>query len=312
MTFLNTLSKINDGPSKHQHDRNLGSGDYLVDYYGNELPALSLSWRYLGVYIDTNCNNNNRRNLNNNYYNYYYSSACRKVLWAAYHDPEYEGQGIAEYSLYDRSSGKYDKSTCHPNTYGLYFEGSRCRRLDCHEASTQLELVGVFKETDGLYDFTEQLFKHQGYCVWGGDKQNYDYDNKESSDYKFMHNMSEKWVQECTQLKYATDAQGNSLYYDTKPLPGGDLTYGVYIDADCTVESKLSYSDVLEKYYQGSNSLPSMNAIDRWNDLLSDYKVCQPCRAYNRVQVDDVTQYDDEDYEHGDDGEGGKDPWGYK
>ena len=55
-----------------------------------------------------------------------------------------------------------------------------------------------------------------------------------------------------------------------------------------------------------------MNAIDRWNDLLSDYKVCQPCRAYNRVQVDDVTQYDDEDYEHGDDGEGGKDPWGYK
>ena len=43
--------------------------------------------------------------------------------------------------------------------------------MDCHErsSSTHWKLVGVLKETEGMYDFTEQLFKHEGYCVWGDD-----------------------------------------------------------------------------------------------------------------------------------------------
>lgn len=149
--------------AEDQRDRQLGGDDF------GDVPAISLSWRYLGVYIDTN------------------QGGQRKVLWAAYSDQDYEGQGVAEYSFLDRSIGQWETSTCYPETYGLYFPGTRCRRLDCHEAGTNLELVGVYKETDGLYDWTEQLFKHQGYCLWDGDKDNDDGYAKTGgvSDYQF-------------------------------------------------------------------------------------------------------------------------------
>lgn len=273
------------------------------------LPSYALSWRFLGMFIDNNCYfNNNRKLWNNN--NYVSVDACRKVLWAAYYDPEYEGEGIAEYSFYDRSTRKWDKSTCDPDTNGFYFPGSRCRRLDCHEKGTTLELLGVFKETDGLEDFTEQLFKHQGYCLWDGDKnKNYAYG---SSDYEFMQEQRENWVNKCTRLG-VLDKKGNVLYYDIKPLAGGDMTYGIYTDSSCTVESKMTWSNLLSTDYasyenQYNNAFPSTDTLDRWNDLLSDYKVCQPCRAYNRVQTDTPTGAEGEG---GGDGEGGYDPWGY-
>jgi hypothetical protein len=179
-----------------------------------------------------------------------------------------------------------------------------------------LELVGVFKETDGLDDFAEQLFKHQGYCLWDGDKKSGGDDwNQQNgmSNYEFMQNQRKNWVTKCTRLG-TKDKKGNPLYYDTKPLPGGDVTYGVYTDSSCTVESKLSWSNILSTNYakyenQYNNGLPSMDTLDRFNELLSDYKVCQPCRAYNRIQTDSPTGQTDN--EGGGDGEGGMDPWGY-
>jgi hypothetical protein len=122
--------------------------------------------------------------------------------------------------------------------------------------------------------------------------------------------MSEKWVQACREIY----VNGKLLYYNTKPLPGGDMTYGVYTDYECSVESKVKWSGVLASYADNgnnANNFPSMEDIDRWNDLLSEYKICQPCRAYNKVQIDSPERYGDEDFEDGDDGEGGKDPWGY-
>ena len=320
----------NDSPSSTDQAagrqyRRLGDnyGGYLFDSNGYSYTPYSLSWRYLGVFIDPNCNNNNG-----------YGSYCRKVLWAAYHDPDYEGQGIAEYSFFQRSTGTWDDSPCDaPGS-----SSTRCRRLDCHEAGTELELVGVFKETDGLYDFAEQLFKHSGYCLWDEDKRyedgeshhsgdSGDDDAETSSDYEFMTGLSENWVYGCTQLEDVTDANGNALYYDTKPLPGGDMTYGVYTDSSCTVESSLAWSDVLSSGYENDshsndeNGMPSTASIERWNALLSDYKICQPCRAYNRVQTgygnshssggSEQSGDNEEDYEDGDDGEGGKDKWGF-
>lgn len=197
-----------------------------------------------------------------------------------------------------------------------------------------MELVGVFKETDGLYDFTEQLFKHQGYCLWDADKQDgsgdsgdnngNSADDQYSDDYEFMTTLAENWVDGCTQHDSAVDSDGNALYYDTKPLAGGNITYGVYTDANCVTESKYSWSDVMTA--SGNNNdndgMPSMASLSRWNELLSDYKICQPCRAYNRVQMgqggshdsgdgDDDQNEDSGDYEDGDDGEGGKERWGF-
>lgn len=320
------------GRAARHEPRQLGgaNGDYLVDSNGNEVPSYSLSWRLLGVFVDDDCGD--RRRLGDDGGN-----SCRKVLWAAYHDPEYEGNSIAEYSFFQRESGKWDDQTCKAQTDGHWWEGAgtRCRRLDCHEKDTELELVGVFKETDGLYDFTEQLFKHQGYCLWDEDKLYGDGeshhsgdDGEEASDYQFMQNLQENWVYGCTQLENSADDNGNYLYYDTKPLPGGDMTYGVYTDASCTVESNLSWSDVLSK--EGDNDdnshddegLPSMDSIARWNELLGSYKICQPCRTYNRVvtydgssqnsgdQNDDGDQAYGDDYE-GEDGEGGLERYGF-
>lgn len=285
-----------------RQDRQLG------DYDGNAfeaLPSYALSWRYLGMFIDDDCNNNKNRKLWNDY-NYY--TACRKVLWAAYYDPEYEGQGVAEYSYYDRSNGRWDRSTCEPNTQGMYLQ-SRCRKLDCHESGTSLQLLGVFKETDGLEDWAEQLFKHQGFCLWNGDKQGNGYNGNQENyqtNYQFMQNQRKNWVNQCTRLG-TVDRRGNPLYYDIKPLPKGEMTYGVYTDSSCTVESRIKWSDILSTDYakyenQYNDGLPSLDKLDRWNDLLSDYKVCQPCRAYNKVQTDTPTGVAED--KEGGDGEG--------
>lgn len=159
-----------------RHSRDLYSADnynsYLVDSSGNAYEPYSLAWRYLGLYIDCDISNST------NFYQYYnYDNArrlpegnndgeCeRKLLWAAYHDPKYKGNTIEEYQFYDFVNGTYDDSTCQASG-----TSHRCVKLDCHERHTHFELVGVFKETEGMYDFTEQLFKHQGYCIWQGDE----------------------------------------------------------------------------------------------------------------------------------------------
>ena len=101
----------------------------------------------------------------------------RKVLWAAYHDPRYKGGQIGEYKYFDFETGEYDNQFC---TNKNFFTG-RCARMDCHEPNTGMKLVGVYKEADGLLDWAEQLFKHQGYCLWGED------------DYEFMQRYREFW-----------------------------------------------------------------------------------------------------------------------
>lgn len=327
----------NDAPEGHphwslEHQRQLGGsadGGYLVDQDGNAYAPYSLAWRYLGVFLDY-CDDRRLEEEGKNNNNY----MCRKVLWAAYHDPGYSGHSIAEYQFFNKENGSWDGSTCRARTYGIWWPFTRCQKLDCHQASTNFQLVGVFKETDGLYDFTEQLFKHQGYCLWDADKNENgsgDHNSADqnggygSSDYNFMTSLAKSWVDGCNQFENdLTDEEGRYLYYDTKPLPGGDITYGVYIDASCTVESSVTWADIVEYLGYGNdngndNWPTSLDSFDRWNDLLSDFKLCQPCRAYNRIDMRQPSSHDssgdseedEEDYEDGDDGEGGKEPWGF-
>ena len=170
------LDKNSTTPWSPRHQRSLYSNDnyvsYLVDSNGNAYEPYSLAWRYLGLYID--CEIANSTNFYK-YYNYNQrklpeqsneDGQCeRKLLWAAYVDPRYQGNTIEEYQFYDLKNGTWDDSTC-------LARGSshRCVRMDCHEPRTQFKLVGVFKETEGMYDFTEQLFKHEGYCIWQGEE----------------------------------------------------------------------------------------------------------------------------------------------
>ena len=85
---------------------------------------------------------------------------CRRLLlWAAYLDPRYDRHALVSYAFYDPGSGVWNDAACAAS-------GRWCARMDCHEPRTRFKLVGVFKETEGIYDFTEQLFKHEGYCIW--------------------------------------------------------------------------------------------------------------------------------------------------
>lgn len=167
--------------------------------------------------------------------------------------------------------------------------------------------------------------------MWGADVDDEDKSgdsqdgNGASSDYNFMETVRQSLITSCTYLSGYTDANGNAVYVDTKPLPAGDMTYGLYIDAYCTTEaSGVTYLDYLKTSGANDDGGESsfISSLSRWNDLLSDYKVCQPCRAYSRVRSNQGGSHDsgdhsgsrddEEEEEWGeDDGEGNNKQWGF-
>ena len=191
-----------------------------------------------------------------------------------YVDESYEGGGIGEYAYYDPYSQAWDYSAC--ETHG----NGRCAPMDCHENnSTTWTLMGVFKEASyfGNDAFFEQLFKHEGVCLWNDDDL-----------YEFMSEArEERWTQGCvsTGIKgdaYYFDSSSNSdnyIYLDLKPTWNGNMTYGLYTDATCKTEYEGLDVDV--NYVSASMGLLYGDYLQQWNDALEVYKVCQPCRAYN-------------------------------
>ena len=298
--------------------------DGYQDTYLGEYEPYELAWRYLGLYMDCDVD----ASMENYDANYYYDGgsgdmnrilssndggACsRKVLWAAYRDPKYKGGSIGEYQFYDWRTGEWDDSTC---------QSGRCARMNCHESRTHWKLVGVFKEDDGL-EWAEQLFKHQGYCVWN-DAENAEEngnggsgDSGESSAYNFMQNVYENWSSYfgCTQLSISDD-NGNTLYVDSKPLPEGNFSYGIYYDEDCSQPSSMTFGDYIVKwyeenyyyyYYYGNYQSGYEMAAEHeqnvriWNRLMNDFKICQPCRAYSRFVDEEDNSNENNDDDGGD------------
>lgn len=155
--------------------------------------------------------------------------------------------------------------------------------MDCHlNNSTTWELMGVFKEASyfGNDAFFEQLFKHEGVCLWNDDDL-----------YEFMSDSREQaWTQGCVSTgvkgndyyydstSYQNDG-GNYLYIDLKPTWNGNMTHGLYIDSACKTE--YDGLDVDVDSVAANMGLLYGSYLDTWNDALEVYKVCQPCRAYN-------------------------------
>ncbi len=135
---------------------------------------------------------------------------------------------IGEYDFY--VDGQWDDSTCVTGD---------CTRMDCHDPwNSGWELLGVYKETVDFGNdmFFEQLFKHQGYCLWDGDKEevddddgsseskdSHDYSNWGSSDYQFMQSMRTELPSGCTQIGDLTYGSQSNYYIDIKPLQEGKL-----------------------------------------------------------------------------------------
>ena len=205
-----------------------GGQSYMVDKYGVQYDGNSLFWRYLGLYTDCD-------GLSNGEF------CPRKLLWAAYVDSGYQGNSIEEYQFYDLTTGEWDDSICLGSRWN-----ARCAQMDCHELDTDFELVGVFKESEGMYDWTEQLFKHEGMCIWNDD-----------STYHTMQTWMDKWPTTCEQLD-VTDSRGKTAYIAVKPISDGDMTVAIYADSACTKESShMDLTDYMVKLYQSQGNSKS-------------------------------------------------------
>ena len=125
--------------------------------------------------------------------------------------------------------------------------------------------------------FFEQLFKHQGVCLWGGD----------NSDYQFMQTMRDDDMAIFDSGCYKIES---GIYVGPKPVEGGDLELAVYSDTYCMTELS-SYS--VDDYITSSTGKSWTNAFSKWNSMMDAYKICQPCRAYSKY-----SNYQDESNDH--------------
>ncbi|VEU43167.1 unnamed protein product [Pseudo-nitzschia multistriata] len=146
--------------------------------------------------------------------------------------------------------------------------------MDCHNpASTNWKLIGVFKEASyfGNDAFFEQLFKHEGVCVWN-----------DSSLYEFMSETRESsFSSGCLDTGISYGDYG--LYIDLKPSFNGNMTYQLYEDYVCSTEYE--GNDYNLESVAASMGLLYGDYMQAWNDAMEPFKVCQPCRAYNLQQT---------------------------
>lgn len=147
--------------------------------------------------------------------------------------------------------------------------------MDCHDpSSTNWKLIGVFKEASffGNDAFFEQLFKHEGVCLWNDEDL-----------YEFMSEAREgSWSSGCLQTGVSVGSSSGSttqLYIDLKPTYNGNMTYALYTDYVCATE--------YEGYQYNVESIAAKlgllygSYMEQWNNAMEVFKVCQPCRAYN-------------------------------
>ena len=226
-----------------------------------------------------------------------------------YIDLDYGGEGIGEYQFFDRHAGTWDTSSC-------IAESGRCAKYDCHLSDSNFKLLGLFKEPN-YGEWMEQLYKHEGVCVWT------------EAEYSFMQSNRDAWPCGCTQADQ-TDENGNTIYYDVKPLPEGRMTFGLYTDATCSTE----YSGVMDpinfigdfgvddnrRHLDGDdegegddndnnddgggnyNTATLEELLESWNDAFDIFKKCQPCKAYD-LHNDASANYNNGDHHEDDDGD---------
>lgn len=147
----------------------------------------------------------------------------------------------------------------------------------------------------------EQLFKHEGVCVWGW---NIYYNMKNI--YKMVKpNM-------CVFVSY--DVDNNPYYIGWQPMVGGNLGLMLYSDERCseyytgsvTVDNVCS--SYLEQNYNNNNNKRDLkdekkggshpcamyNYLEYFNYQLDEWKLCQPCTSYDPKNKWDC--YDDAGY----------------
>ena len=192
-------------------------------------------------------------------------------------DLDYQGGGIGEYQFYDRRAHKWDDTSCVAGS-------GRCAKMDCHLKDSNFKLLGFFKEPN-YHEWMEQLFKHQGVCLWT------------DNEYNFMSTDRYLWPCYCTSTG-KMDEDGNILYYDTKPMAEGRIGLGLYTDERCKYDyvGNMDIMEILESGGGDKNDYGSVaqlrKGLEDWNEAFDVFKVCQPCKAYNLGYNTDVNKGD--------------------
>lgn len=143
--------------------------------------------------------------------------------------------------------------------------------MDCHLPNTHFTLLGFFKEPN--YDeWLEQLFKHQGDCLWDDDE------------YQLMQSDRNAWPQGCVSTIFTT-SHGSTIHYAIKPLLDGEMGIGLYTDDGCIEEytGGITADEILRTmvcggYVQSEGQGDGDNMITEWmcesnnTDYLSWYQ----------------------------------------
>jgi len=234
------------------------------------------------------------------------AGCARYVLWAAYVDLEYEGGGIGEYQYWNRDNDKWDDTACY------YAEGSsgdgdgddgystRCAKMDCHLEDTHFSVLGFFKHRN-YDDWFEQLFKHEGMCVWS------------EEEYAFMKNAREAWPKGCVDTETTATVGVNvvPLYYNIDPWPNGQIAFGLYTDEECVTEYPASIDmieNIIGNKFAQENSHDSgdsnydfsgdtlAESMDRWDSAFDVWHTCHPCVAHDLNNTGGDIYVDDDNY----------------
>lgn len=194
------------------------------------------------------------------------NAACsRWMMWAAYIDPNYSGNG-----------------------YDEYFGDDPPGVLDCHSPGSSWKLIGVYRQE--FYQYIEQISKH----MWAIDDYEY---IVALAGLAYM-----KEAEECVAMGY--DESGNQLYASVQPLKQASFQMGLYTDEQCIEVSTTGYTyddfaegsdldlgskdatdddefhDEAYQYWQDTQEYTFTNL----NEVYDDYRYCTSCVDYPTYQ----------------------------
>mmetsp|Transcript_33866 Transcript_33866/g.50225 ORF Transcript_33866/g.50225 Transcript_33866/m.50225 type:complete len:581 (-) Transcript_33866:420-2162(-) len=229
------------------------------------------AYRMLGGYIDCDASKSDgsgdHRDLKSGDWNYDYNEygCARWMIWAAYVDPNYQGQGYDEY-------------------FGDDPQGT----LDCHNPDSEWELLGVYRQE--FYQFIEQISKH----LWAIDEYEY---------VVALAGLSYMTDYDCFYV--GADSSGNSIWAGVAPQPYGKFQMALYTDDYCIEPDEslgLTYddygltTDVQLSSQDGGDDDDTYSYAEEWwqdsqeytltqlNDVYESFKYCTSCVDYPTYQ----------------------------
>jgi len=227
----------------------------------------SQAYRMLGGMIDCDHDKDqgsNHGGKNNNNGQTKEGACSRWMLWAAYVNPNYQGNG-----------------------YDEYFGDNPTSKLDCHQPDTNWVLLGVYRQE--FYQYIEQISKH----LWAIDEYEY-----------VVALAGLKYMTKSDCFYVGATSSGTSIYAGVAPQPYGKFKMALYTDDYClTPDTSLgmTYDDfgLQSNIYLGSKDKTNDDtydwAKDWWyntqeytltqlNDVYEEYKYCTTCVDYPTYQ----------------------------